>query len=47
MGWNGGGGDSVPGGAQETYTYCTEGHGLVGYIGDRWMLGLGDLRGVF
>ena len=26
---------------------CTEGHGLVGNIGDKWMIGLGDLRGIF
>jgi len=26
---------------------CTEGHGLVGIIGDRWMVGLDDLRGLF
>jgi len=25
----------------------TEGHGLVGNTGDRWVVGLGDLRGLF
>jgi len=26
---------------------CTEGHGLVGNNGDRWMVGLDDLRDLF
>lgn len=26
---------------------CTEGHGLVGNIGGRWVVGLDDLRGLF
>lgn len=26
---------------------CTEGHGLVGDVEDRWMVGLVDLRGLF
>ena len=43
----GGGGVTIPGGAQEKFRCCTEGHGLVGNIGDRWMVGLDDLRGLF
>ena len=43
----GGGGVTDSGGVQETCRCCTEGHGLVGNIGDRWMVGLDDLRGVF
>ena len=43
----GGGGVTVPGGVQEMFKCCTEGHGLVGNIGDRWTVGLGDLRGLF
>jgi len=35
-----------PGGVQETFR-CTEGHGLVGNIGDRWTVGLDDLVGLF
>ena len=27
--------------------YRLQGHGLVGNTGDRWMVGLGDLRGLF
>ena len=34
-------------GIQETFRCCTEGHGLVGNIGDGWMVGLDDLRGLF
>ena len=50
--WNGlprevGGGVTVPGGVQETFECCTEGRGLVGNIGDRWMAGLDGLRGLF
>jgi len=26
---------------------CTEGHGLVEHIGDRWTVGLDDLGGLF
>lgn len=37
---------SDPGGVQETVRYCTEGHGLVGTIGDRWMVGLDNLGGL-
>ena len=43
----GGGGVTDTGGIQETLRCCTEGHGLVGSIGDRWMVGLDDLRGLF
>ena len=43
----GGGGVTVSGGFQETFRCCTEGHGLVGAIGDRWTLGLDDLGGLF
>jgi len=32
---------------QETCTCGTSGHGLVGNIAGRWMVGLDDLRGVF
>ena len=32
------------GDVQETFRCCTEGHGLVGNTGDRW---LDDLRGLF
>ena len=35
------------GGAQETCRRGTERHALVGGIGDRWMVGLDDLRGLF
>ena len=38
---------TIPGGVQEMFRCCTEGHGLVGNIGDRWTVGLGDLRGLF
>ena len=31
----GGGGVTIPGGAQETFSCCTEGRGLVGDIGDK------------
>ena len=43
----GGGGVTVPGGVQGTFRHCTEGRGLVGNIGDRWMIGLDDLGGLF
>ena len=36
---------TVSGGVQEMCRYCKKGHGLVGNIGDRWMVGLGDLGG--
>ena len=41
------GGVTVPGGVQEMFRCCSEGRGLVGYIGDRWMAGLDDLRDLF
>ena len=34
-------------GVEEMYRCCSEGHSLVGNIGDRWMVGLDDLRGFF
>jgi len=37
----------VPGGVQGTFRYCTEGPGLVGNVGDRWMVGVDDLGGLF
>ena len=43
----GGGGVTDPGGAQEMFRCCTEGHGLVGNIGGRWTVGLDDLGGLF
>ena len=43
----GGGGVTIPGGAQETSRCCTEGHDLVGNTGDRWTVGLEDLGGLF
>jgi len=43
----GGGGVTVPGGVQEPFRCCTEGRSLVGNIGNRWMVGLDDLRGLF
>ena len=42
----GSGGVTIPGDAQEV-SRCTEGCGLLGNIGDRWMVGLDDLRGFF
>jgi len=42
-----GGGVTVPGSAQETHRCGTEGCGLVGDIGDRWMVGLDDLKSLF
>ena len=36
-----------PGDVQETFRCCTEGHGLMGNIGDRWTVGLDDLGGLF
>ena len=41
------GGVTVPGGVQEMFRCCSEGDGLVGNIGDRWMAGLDDLRDLF
>ena len=43
----GGGGVTVPGGVQETFRCCMEGRGLVGNIGDMWMVGLDELGGLF
>ena len=40
MAAHGGGGVTVPGGVQEPFRCRTEGHGLVGNIGGRWMVGL-------
>ena len=37
-----GGGITVPGGLQDIFRFCTEGHSLVGTIGDRWTVGLDD-----
>ena len=42
-----GGGVTDPGGVQETFGCCVEGHGLVRTIGDGWMVGLGDPVGLF
>ena len=39
--------DTVPGGVQEPYRYCIKERGLLGNIGGKWMVGLGDLRGLF
>ena len=47
MGCRGGGGVTVPGGVQEMFICCTEGHGLVRTIGDRWTAGLDDLGDLF
>ena len=43
----GGGRVTVPGGVQETFRYCTKGHGSVGNIDGRWTVGLDDLKGPF
>ena len=40
----GAGGVTVPGGVQEMLRCCTEGHGLVGSVGERWTVGLDDLQ---
>jgi len=42
----GGGGVTSPGGVQEIFRRTKE-HGLEGIIGDRWMVGLDDLGGLF
>ena len=42
-----GGGVTDPGGVQATFRCCTEGHSLVGNIGDRWTVGLDDLGYLF
>ena len=41
-----GGGVTNPGGVEETFRCCTEGRDLAGNIGDRWTVGLDDLRGL-
>ncbi len=38
---------TVLGGVQEMFRCCTEGHGLVRNIGDRWIFGVDDLGGLF
>lgn len=43
MAAQGGDGDTIPGGAQETHRFCVEEHSLVGNICDRWTLELDDL----
>ena len=43
---HGGDGVAVPGGVQETFRCCTEGHGLLGNIGDRLTVEPDDLRGL-
>ena len=43
----GSGGVTVPGGVHKTFRCCTDGHISVGYTGDRWTVGLDDLRGLF
>jgi len=42
-----GGGVTVPGGLQEVCGCGTEGHVVTGRSGDKLMVGLGDLRGLF
>ena len=42
-----GGGVTDPGGVQGTFRHFIERHGLVRTIGDRWMVGLDDLVGLF
>ena len=42
-----GGSVTIPGGVQEVFRCCTEGHGSVGHIGDRWMVGEDHLGGLF
>ena len=42
-----GGGVTIPGCVQEMFSCCTEGHCLVGNVGDRWMVGVDDLKGFF
>ncbi len=38
---------TVPGGVHEMKNCGTEGHGLVGNIGGRWMVRLDDLKNLF
>jgi len=42
-----GSGVTIPGGVQETLRCCTEGHGLVGTLGDKLMVELDNLGGLF
>ena len=42
----GGGGVTDPGDVQEAFRCSNEEHGLVGNIGDRWMVVLDDFRGL-
>ena len=41
------GGVIDPGGVQEVFRCSTEGHALVGNIGNRWTVELDDLGGLF
>ena len=43
----GGDGVTVPGGVKETCRCFSKGHGLVGNIGGRWLVGLDDLSGFY
>jgi len=43
----GGGGVTNTGGVQGTFRHCVEGHSLARAIGDRWMVGLDHLVGLF
>ena len=43
----GGSGVTDPGGVQGTFGFCVEEHGLLRTIGDRWMVGLDALVGLF
>lgn len=43
----GGGGVTKPGGVHGMFRCCVEGHGSVTNVGDRWMVGLDDLVGLF
>ena len=43
----GGGGVTIPGGVQEMFRCCTEGHALGGNTGGSWTVGQDDLRGPF
>ena len=42
-----GGGVTDPGGVQEMFRHCVEGHGLERTTGDGWMAGLDDLACLF
>ena len=44
-GYQGSAGVTIPEGVKGV-SCCTEGHGLVGNIDDRWMVGLDDLVGL-